>query len=203
MSMLEFLQGRINDRKLRLFACACCRSHAVRRLLSSERSLAIIDAAERFVEGTLAWEVVANCGRDAPPIRVHGRSSNPRRLPPPAQAEGAVRALAFENAWDAAWGVVREGVNLLGSTPCDLLREIVGNPHTPLSANLLWLAWNEGTVRRLADGIHDDHAFDRLPILADALEDAGCTNEDILTHCRQPGEHVRGCWVVDLLLGKM
>ena len=41
-----------------------------------------------------------------------------------------------------------------------------------------------------------------MPILADALEDAGCTNQDILNHCRGGGEHVRGCWVVDLLLGK-
>jgi hypothetical protein len=57
-------------------------------------------------------------------------------------------------------------------------------------------------VARLARGIYDDRAFDRLPILADALEDAGCHDTAILDHCRQPGPHVRGCWVVDLLLGK-
>ena len=55
---------------------------------------------------------------------------------------------------------------------------------------------------KFAQAIYDDRDFDRLPILADALEEAGCTNADILAHCRQPGEHVRGCWVVDLLLGK-
>src|SRR5581483_3643837 len=65
-----------------------------------------------------------------------------------------------------------------------------------------WLTWNDSLVRRLAQAIYDERAFDRLPILADALEEAGCTNADILNHCRQPGEHVRGCWVVDLLLGK-
>ena len=54
----------------------------------------------------------------------------------------------------------------------------------------------------LANLIYDERAFDRLPILADALEDAGCDDADILRHCREPGEHVRGCWVVDLLLGK-
>jgi hypothetical protein len=58
------------------------------------------------------------------------------------------------------------------------------------------------TVIALAEAIYDERAFDRLPILADALEEAGCTNADILNHCRQPGEHVRGCWVVDLILGK-
>jgi hypothetical protein len=57
-------------------------------------------------------------------------------------------------------------------------------------------------VVHLAQAICEERAFDRLPILADALEDAGCTNADVLDHCRQPGEHVRGCWVVNLLLGK-
>ena len=64
------------------------------------------------------------------------------------------------------------------------------------------MAWNAGTVRRIAQAIYDDRAFDRMPILADALEDAGCDNADILNHCRESREHVRGCWVVDLLLGK-
>jgi hypothetical protein len=58
------------------------------------------------------------------------------------------------------------------------------------------------TVVSLAQSIYDDRAIDRLPILADALEDAGCDNAEILNHCRQPGEHVRGCWPVDLLLDK-
>jgi len=65
-----------------------------------------------------------------------------------------------------------------------------------------WLTWNGNTVQRLAEVITQERAFDLLPILADALEDAGCTNQDILSHCRGPGPHVLGCWVVDLLLGK-
>jgi hypothetical protein len=65
-----------------------------------------------------------------------------------------------------------------------------------------WLAWNAGTVRKMAQAIYDDRAFDQLPILADALEEAGCANRDILDHCRSGGDHVRGCWVIDLLLGK-
>jgi len=63
-------------------------------------------------------------------------------------------------------------------------------------------AWLTGTVTSLAQAIYDERAFDRLPILADALEDAGCTNQDILAHCRQPGEHCRGCWALDLVLGR-
>ena len=59
-----------------------------------------------------------------------------------------------------------------------------------------------GDCRALAGAIYDERAFDRLPVLGDALEDAGCADAAILAHCRGPGEHVRGCWVVDLLLGK-
>jgi hypothetical protein len=82
------------------------------------------------------------------------------------------------------------------------MRDIFGNPFAPATISSIWLTWNDGTVRSVAQAIYDDRAFDRLPILADALEDAGCDNADILTHCRSGGEHVRGCWVVDLLLGK-
>jgi hypothetical protein len=63
-----------------------------------------------------------------------------------------------------------------------------------------WLTWREGTVVRLAQAIRDERAFDRLPILGDALEDAGCTDKEILTHCRRPGEHGCGCWLIESLL---
>ena len=58
------------------------------------------------------------------------------------------------------------------------------------------------TVVSLAEGIYADRAYDRLPVLADALRDAGCEDPDVVSHCRGPGSHVRGCWVVDLVLGK-
>lgn len=82
------------------------------------------------------------------------------------------------------------------------LRDIFGNPFRTFSVEARWLEWNGRIVPRLAQAIYDEYAFDRLPILADALEEAGCTDLDVLNHCRQPAEHVRGCWVVDLLLGK-
>src|SRR5262249_41943220 len=81
-----------------------------------------------------------------------------------------------------------------------LLHCIFGNPFRPVAINPSWLTWNDGTVQKIAHAIYDERAFDRLPILADALEEVGCTNADILNHCHQQGEHVRGCWVVDLLL---
>src|SRR5262249_12103048 len=82
---------------------------------------------------------------------------------------------------------------------CWILRDIFRNPFGPLTLDPRWLTSNVGT---LACAIYTDCAFDRLPILADALEEAGCTDAEVLAHCRGPGPHVRGCWVVDLILGK-
>jgi hypothetical protein len=86
----------------------------------------------------------------------------------------------------------------------DLLRCVFGNPLRAKPAiDPAWLTWNGGIVRRLAEGIYDERAFDRLPILGDALADAGCDNEDLLRHCRERGlAHCRGCWAVDLILEK-
>ena len=83
-----------------------------------------------------------------------------------------------------------------------ILRCIFGNPFKPVTAPPSWLAWNGGTVLNMAKVIYAERRFNDLPILADALEEAGCTDEAVLEHCRSGGEHVRGCWVVDLLLGK-
>jgi hypothetical protein len=74
---------------------------------------------------------------------------------------------------------------------------VIGNPFRPVTP-----AWQSDAVVRLAQAIYDERAFERLPILADALAEAGCDHAAILEHCRGPGPHVRGCWVVDLLLGK-
>jgi hypothetical protein len=85
----------------------------------------------------------------------------------------------------------------------NLFRDLFGPlPFRTVAIDPVWLAWNDGTVVKLAQGIYDDRAFDRLPVLADALENAGCADPDMLAHCRQPGAHVRGCWPVDLILGK-
>jgi hypothetical protein len=80
-----------------------------------------------------------------------------------------------------------------------LLRCVAGDPFRPVACDP---GWRTADVVSLARGIYDERAFDRLPILADALQDAGCDNADVLGHCRGPGPHVRGCWVVDLVLGK-
>jgi hypothetical protein len=142
------------------------------------------------------------------------------RITPGGYHAGAAGYTAGAAA-DAVFYATYEGVdaleqvrqrNVMGlSTPADLiwageeeiqgnlLRCVVGNPFRSVSFDP---AWRTTTVLHLAQSIYDDRAFDQLPILADALEETECTSRDILTHCRGPGPHVRGCWVVDLFLGK-
>jgi hypothetical protein len=85
----------------------------------------------------------------------------------------------------------------------DLLRDIFGPlPFHTVALNPDWFDWNDSTIMKLAQPIYDDRAFDRLPILADALEEAGCDNAELLSHLRGPGPHVRGCWALDHILGR-
>jgi hypothetical protein len=110
----------------------------------------------------------------------------------------AAEAMAFDKedddgpTWDEAQ-TDEQGIQ------CQLLRCILGNPFRPVAMDSTWLTT---TVTDLAKTIYQERAFDRMPILGVALKDAGCKQKDILSHCRQSGEHVRGCWVVDLILGK-
>lgn len=85
---------------------------------------------------------------------------------------------------------------------CGPLRDIFGNPFRSVAVDPGWLAWRGGLVTSMARKMSETGDFSDLPILADAVEEAGCASEDILVHCRQSGEHVRGCWLIDLLLGK-
>src|SRR5262249_54741761 len=92
---------------------------------------------------------------------------------------------------------------------CDLLREVMGDPFRCVAVAPGWRARGGEPVPRLGEAIYEGRSLPggtldgaRRPILADALEDAGCTEAAILEHCRGPGPHVRGCWVVDLILGK-
>lgn len=88
------------------------------------------------------------------------------------------------------------------SAQCQLLREVIACPFRRVRVDPAWLCWEGGVVWDLAWGVYEDGAFDRLPILGDALEEAGCADQALLDHCRAAGPHSKGCWAVDLLLGK-
>ena len=219
--MLEFLRGKASDRKLRLFACACCRR--VWNLVTDKYSRKALTIAERYADGEVSQEKLAFAWGDA--RRATQVSHRGERETADSTAMWAV-SLACEAEIGRVLGAAsiaamceaypfdsaplpeaqREQVCLLRDVAqreqvC-LLRDVVGNPFRPVPLDPAWLAWNDGAVRKMAQTIYEERAYDRLPLLADALEDPGCTNADILAHCRQPGPHVRGCWVVDVLLEK-
>src|SRR5579862_8133963 len=98
---------------------------------------------------------------------------------------------------DGKW--TSDGTDAEEAVQLKLVRDIFGNPFKPVTIAPAWLT---STVVSLAQAIYDERAFDRMPVLADALEESGCTSQEMLEHCRGGGEHVRGCWLVDLVLGK-
>jgi hypothetical protein len=208
--MLRFLQERgISERKARILSCACCRR--IWDLLTDPRSRSAVEVAERFAEDEATMRELWTAKRDA--VSATGTAANAAYWAASAKASGplvsafdaAGEALALRasaNArhdaavlWDAAQAASQR-------FQASLIREVIGDPFRDYPLDSLWLAWEGGTVVQLARGIYHDRAFDRMPILGDALEEAGCTHEAVLGHCRSGDEHLRGCWVLDLILGK-
>jgi hypothetical protein len=195
--MLEFLRGKASDRKLRLFACACCR--CIWHLLPDRRSRKAVEASERFADGLITLEKLQFVRGDARwAANVASRKSD--------DSEGVKWIVAHLTEPDvyrvlfAVWPASYLGGREIQYTlQCTLLRDVFGNPFRPITPNPHWLTPN---VVSLAQAIYDDRAFDRMPELADALHEAGCRNDEILSHCRGPGPHVRGCWGVDIIIGK-
>jgi hypothetical protein len=180
--MIQFLAGHPSesDRKLRLFTVACYQQGQYTYPLEE----AEMKAVEEYADGQISMENL-----------VAAHYAHYRHLFPgdPDSAFGLVRD-AGEHAYSEATRTEEAR-----AAAANLLRDIFGNPFRPVPLNP---AWQTPTVVELAGAVYDDRAFDRLPLLADALEQVGCTDATILGHCRQPGLHVRGCWVVDLLLGR-
>jgi hypothetical protein len=207
--MLAFLRGKASERKLRLFAAGCCRR--VWPALTEARCREAVGVAERYADGLASRgelesarhlaEVDADVAEAwyRAALDSYGISADKRDY---REAAGAALAAASDPIWGATAELGKTARVFGGSKP-RLLRCIFGNPFRPAPPIApAWLSWNSGTVPRLAAAIYEDRAFDRLPVLADALEDAGGADAELLDHCRGPGPHARGCWVVDLLLGK-
>jgi hypothetical protein len=110
------------------------------------------------------------------------------------------QAAAWARCWDHDRNITHYHQEL--KAQADLLRDLLGDPYQAVIVDPGWLAWNDHTVVRLAQAIYRERQFEGLPVLADALQEAGCDNAAILGHCRGVGAHARGCWVLELLLGK-
>jgi hypothetical protein len=199
-AMLEFLRadGRAGERKQRLFAVACCRR--LGPLLRDARLRGAVEAAERAADGDRRG--LARAYR----LAVYGLRAAAEHRAGAAVCAASCAALGAVHAHAAsAADVVSTWAARAGEGPdvqASLLRELYGNPLRPVHLDPAWLAWGLGTVAKMARVVSDERRFDELPILADALEEAGCQDADILTHCRQGGGHLPGCWVLDAVLGK-
>jgi biotin carboxyl carrier protein len=232
-TMVEFLRGKVSDRKLRLFGCASARS--VQANLEHEVSRKGIEVLERFADARSTvneYEVMAVVVKS---VQVGTYYSRPHPEAPPFVMVGSLvtpstvvaiieEMKIFNEIVSVCFGVISEvlvnnediveyGTPLFriiptvaipdwGRTPhhqVPLVHDIFGNPfRSPVIDD----AWLSQTVTSFVQVVYEAHDFNTMPILADALEEAGCTDAAILGHLRGPGPHVRGCWVLDLLLGK-
>jgi hypothetical protein len=194
--MLRHLGRKASDRKLRLFAAACCRRSW--RKLKNEYLRASIETAELFADGKVSQRT-----RGAAFATAKGPGVTVKTSPPCVAFAASLCSVKDVRFWiNTLWYQSIGGAIQQHSSSADLLREVVGNPFRRVSIAPAWLAWNDGLVPKLAEGTYDERAFDRLPVLADALEEAGCANAELLGHLRGPGPHVRGCWALDLVLGQ-
>ena len=212
--MLRLVGKEAQARKLRLFACACARR--VWRRITQKVARRAVEVAEQFADGEAAAKDLGAARSEL--LRYLSRLGSLKNGDAASTAYHTTGEDASRGAWAAAWlgqetaafktyadaAALEEGRRAEQPQQCDLLRDILGPvPFRPLPPlNPAWLAWDGGTVAKLAESIYEERAFDRLPILADALEEAGCDAAELLTHLRGPGPHVRGCWALDLLLGK-
>ena len=233
--MLEFLEDKVSNRKVRLLACAVVRHVPFSR------------------DGMTIWELLPRCAwlrsPEFPGVDCHSVIETAERMADGEPSEGewkaSVRHARYINyaAEPEAWGdvpgshlryaltdavqrtvsyndnkdsvfLIRYLINYLyvyyryanyeihskfERRVCGIIRDAIGNPFQPPTIDPSWLT--DGAIP-ISEFIYKEQAFDRMPILGEVLEDAGCDDDIILSHSRSQSRHVRGCWVVDAILGK-
>jgi hypothetical protein len=196
------------ERKLRWFACSCC--WRIRHLLSGASSLDAAVVAEHYAAGSVSPPELYRA------YEAQGRAQFPPRESKTAGVEEATLTALFTASphySDATRAAVHSMRALAADSPnpetirkqetafqIEALRDLFGDLFYSGGLQPHWVLANDRAVRRVAEAIDEERAFERLPVLADTLEEAGCSEPTILDHCRGGGMHVRGCWVIDLLL---
>jgi hypothetical protein len=207
--MLKYLKGRAGERKLRLFICACGRRAWPSLRFEEQQAL---EVAERFADGLATEEE-----RAAAYVTAGGDFSALFAQAVCIPAKALMTEQLEHHAWEAAASVLyladAQGKYIVPVEPrqakaedraqAELLRCLFGNPFRPAPAvDPAWLTWAGGTVGQLAQAAYENRDIAELPILADALEEAGCADPALVGHLRSPGPHARGCHVLDALLGR-
>jgi hypothetical protein len=189
--MRRFLHDKASARKQRLFACACCRR--IWDLLADERSRLAVEVSERHADRLLPRSALAVARKAA------YEAIAPREGVEGWAADAAYRAASASNMLLASWSA-RQARPQEGTIHPLLLRDVFGPlPFRPVAVEA---PWKTPAMIALAQTAYAERQFENLPVLGDALEEAGCTEPAILSHLRGPGPHVWGCWVLDLVLGK-
>jgi hypothetical protein len=225
IAMLQSIQGTLSDRKLRLFTCACLRR--VWHLLPDDSCREVIQETERTAEETgsmpddaLPWWLRLDFDQAFSALLGDRDVYNTMTsiLVHAAQTHADGQVASWRAAHSEADPVWRSQVSKLradsareeeASVQLGLLRDVVGIPSRRLCLDPIVLRWNDGIVQKLAQAAYDERVLpegtldiSRLAVLADALEESGCTDAELLGHLRGPGPHVRGCYAIDLMLGK-
>jgi hypothetical protein len=212
--LLDHLEGKAPERKLRLFACACVRRYWHYLMFPDARKA--VEAAERHADGgkvnlTRRRERAEEQAAAAPFLESHVYHAVALLLSDSAMeaarsvsheirrqaATDAAQAEMFRSREDRA---ILEAMTEEGMEHCDLIREVFGNPFRPATLQPGWLSAGDGAARAMARLFYDERSFDQLGYLGDALTDGGCTDEELLGHLARRRGHARGCWALDLVL---
>jgi hypothetical protein len=184
------VKDKASARKLRLFACAACRR--IWHVIADERSRAAVEVSERYADGLADQAELMAAAARATLVADAAEEAKPFGWN--AARTAALAATTVEVAAERAACAAADG---------DLVRCIFGNPFRPVSLDRSWLLGSGPPIASLAAAFSEGRAPDTIPVLADALEEAGCPSPEVLDHLRGPGRHARGCWVIDLILGKV
>jgi hypothetical protein len=211
--MLEFLRPKVTERKLRLFAVACCRR--IWEILPDEECRSALETAEQFAEGLASGTSLDAARRaalrsfyeftDSENGNFTGRESAAAAVAGACWTEAEGLDQGLDDVIDNCYGLgplstgLENGGQIEYLRECHDIRDIFGNPFHALNLDSTWIV---PEVRTVAQAIYDTLAFDRMHELAEVLQRVGCDDLVLLDHCFRTEQHVRGCWAVDVVLGK-